>query len=178
VLIFDSFVSFSGLFWWCDVSWWFSARQSTDMIGAAALDASSGNVMTRVRSAWVREERQVQHDLDLLVERVGHAQRPFHRDVRRGVAALGLLNLALEVANRFEVLGHGGAVTGAQRPLQTRQLRPNVVEDARVLLQTPQTGVGLAPSPNRRSNTTRGLFSLGLGTVGERHEIDASYRQL
>jgi hypothetical protein len=29
----------------------------------------------------------------------------------------------------------------------------------------------LAPSPNIRSNTTRGLISIGIGAVGVRHEI-------
>ena len=29
----------------------------------------------------------------------------------------------------------------------------------------------VAPSPNIRSNTTRGLISIGIGEVGVRHEI-------
>ena len=34
------------------------------------------------------------------------------------------------------------------------------------------------PSPNRRSNTTRGLFSIGSGVVGVRQEIVYRYWQL
>ena len=34
------------------------------------------------------------------------------------------------------------------------------------------------PSPNSRSNTTRGLFSVGSGVVGELHDSVFMYTQL
>ena len=37
---------------------------------------------------------------------------------------------------------------------------------------------GVPGRPNRRSNTTRGLISIGSGVVGELHEIVFVYAQL
>ena len=36
----------------------------------------------------------------------------------------------------------------------------------------------MPPLPNKRSNTTRGLFSLGIGVVGELHDSVFKYTQL
>src|SRR5262245_38382005 len=45
-------------------------------------------------------------------------------------------------------------------------------------LRSRRRSSALAPSPNNRSNTTRGLTCVGSGSVAEAHEIEFVYAQL
>ena len=127
--------------------------------------------MTRVRSLWIREHLQVEHQLGVLLERRPEC-RPDARPAAARVAlcCLGLLDAALDVANRVEVLGSACVRSPAPRLFCRRSTSVgHRVEDAAVLLDAREARRRrpcCRMSPNSRSKTARGLFSIGSGVVG------------
>ena len=119
-----------------------------------------------------RQPLQVVHQPDVLVEPLGDAHRPFERRQHLGGAALlGRLNPPLDFAHRVDVVGHRRAIARPERAEQPLQLLVHRVENAPLLRgPAPARCAGVPPSPNSRSNTTRGLFSVGSGVVGELHD--------
>ena len=117
-----------------------------------------------------REQLQVEHELRVLVERSGNAERPIRqRDVAcafrfRGADAL------LDLAHGVEILVELAAVAVADRRREPARLGAHGVEDARCLARAREPLGALPPSPNSRSNTTRGWFSVRFGVVSLRHE--------
>jgi len=84
----------------------------------------------------------------------------------------GLLNAALDVANRLGIFVHFDLVARPELSLQARQLLRHRVENALVL---PQSGFArgalrAAAIANSFSNTARGFHSIGSGCVGLRQE--------
>ena len=95
------------------------------------------------------------------------------RSGRTVVAALllGALNPPLDFADGVHVIGHGVRSPGPSVLEQTPQLVVHRVQNARCSRAPAQAAAAdVPPSPNSRSNTTRGLFSVGFGVVGELHE--------
>ena len=96
------------------------------------------------------------------------------------VLRFGPLNPPLDLADVVEILAQPRAVARAQPALQVLAcLRVIGVEDAAVPLHARQRAAPAFPArPNSRSNTTRGLISIGSGVVGDAHEIVFMYAQL
>ena len=110
-----------------------------------------------------------------------HALRLLERRQLDVALLLGLLNAPLDVANRLGVFVDLDLVLRSERSPQVRQLLRHRVEDALVLAQSRlarRRDRVLPLSPNSRSNTARGLYSIGSGCVGLRHEIVCVYAQL
>ena len=78
---------------------------------------------------------QVEHQLDVLLERVRHADRRARQLARlaRAVRGFDALDAALDLAHVVEVVGQAGAVGGAEVLVQAGDGGPEPVEDALVL---------------------------------------------
>ena len=84
---------------------------------------------------------------------------------------LGVLNAPLDFAHRVEILGDLRAIAGAELCAAAAPCRPSPSRGccrSRAARRAARSGV--PPSPNSRSNTTRGSASVGSGVVGEDHE--------
>ena len=80
-----------------------------------------------------RERLQVEHQLDVFLERLGHAHRLFgHREI--AVGRLGFQDPLLDVADRVEILTQLHAVARAEPPAQAGNLLCEGVEDAAIFL--------------------------------------------
>src|SRR5262245_19147381 len=75
---------------------------------------------------------QVEHQLDMLVERVGHASRSAWQLARvtAHVARFDLLNSPLDLADVVKVPGHALAIARVERFIQLGDLTGHVIEDA------------------------------------------------
>ena len=115
-------------------------------IGAAAVLAADHEADDAGQVRLVRQHLQVEHQPRVLVERGGNPERG--RDVGQRLVhlGLGLLDAALDVAHRVEVLAELVAVAGAEVAAQVRHLVGHRVEEAAVLLDArePGRGVGAA----------------------------------
>ena len=147
------------------------ARQSTDT--ARPLSSREiWNATTRVTSAWIGEQVQVEHQLRVIVERIGDADRLLGERQARAVGAhLGALNPLLDVADRGQILVDRLAiacarVASADAPCPASRGRGRCDPAAVARRARPR----VPPSPNSRSNTARGLLSIGIGVVGVFHE--------
>ena len=118
-----------------------------------------------------REQLQVEHELRVVVERRGDAERPLrqlHVAVRFGFRRADAL---LDLAHGIQVLGQLAAIAVADRRCEPIRLGAHRVENARRLARAHRCARrALPPSPNSRSNTTRGWFSVRFGVVSLRHE--------
>ena len=92
------------------------------------------------------------------------------RQLRRPEPRLRALDALLDLADRLEILADSGPVAGAQRPLQPGDLLVDIIQNAAVFAQLRQPVAAGPPSPNIRSNTTRGFASPGSGVVSVRHD--------
>ena len=121
----------------------------------------------------IGQRDQVEHQLHVIFEGIGNTNRPSQLG-ELGVGTLGLsqLNPALKrsVSLRDTVrLSHPIAHTDIA--LQVGEVVGHRVQNAAVPRRISATRSAVVPpSPNSRSNTTRGLFSIGCGVVGVRHE--------
>ena len=129
------------------------------------------NVLTRVRSVWNASTSRSNISFGVLFERRRDAGRLLdHRQLARALL-LGLLNAALDVANRVEVLGElragraGRARCCSRRPFASPNRECCVPSACRASRAAASV---LSLAPNSRSNTARGLFSIGSGVVGVR----------
>ena len=83
--------------------------------------------LEREDARHVRRERdrlQIEHQLDVLFERVGHAdrrRRQLARPRRCVLLRLDLLDAPLDLADVVEVVGEPRAIGGAERRLQLRR---------------------------------------------------------
>ena len=119
--------------------------------------------------ALIGEHLQVEHQLHVIGERRRDARRLVDHRQRR-VLLLGPLNPPFDVADRFEVFAR--ASPGPTRRRGARGCSP-FRSPSRAgcgpsgCARAAPPGSVLPPSPNSRSNTTRGLCSIGSGVVGE-----------
>ncbi len=116
----------------------------------------------------------------MLGKRRGDTGRLIHHRQLLLALSLGHLDATLHVAHRLQILVELHLIPGPEVLLQRRHLVRHRIEDAPVLLAPGSPGLGsvLPLSPNIRSNTTRGLFSIGSGVVGLRHDSVFAYAQL
>ena len=79
-----------------------------------------------------RQRLDVEHQLDMLSERIGHAGRRFGQLARIAalVARFHALNATLDLADIFEILVEAMPIVGTQVHLQRRHLSRHEVEDA------------------------------------------------
>ena len=112
-------------------------------IGAAAVLAADHEADDPRQVRLPSQHLQVEHQLRVLVERGGHPQRG--RDVGQRLVdlGLGLLDAALDVAHRVEVLAELVAVAGAEVAAKLRHLVGHRVEEAAVLLDAGEPGRGV-----------------------------------
>ena len=128
------------------------------------------NENTRVTSAWKRQRLQVEHQLDVLVERIGHAGRRAGQLAASplDVAGLDALDAPLDLAHVFEIALHALPVAGVEPAVEIGDLAGDVVEHA-----APWRGGATArssadpPAPNSWSNAMRGSRIIGSGSVGD-----------
>ena len=83
---------------------------------------------------------------------------------------LGDLDAPLDLAHALEIVVHRRAILRAEPALQAGDLLGDRVEHAAILLGAREAIAGVPPWPNIRSNTLRGLISIGIGVVGVRHD--------
>ena len=110
--------------------------------------------LEREDARGVRRERQhlqVEHQLDVLVERVGHADRRLRQLARlaAGVVGLDLLDAALDLAHVVEVARQARAVGGAE--LACSAAPSCALIKSRMLLSSARRcarSSGVAPTPN------------------------------
>ena len=150
-------------------------RHADLRIGHAAELAAEHERDDARQVALIREHLQVAHQLDVIVVRRRDAGRVI--DDRQLLVALllGPLDAPLDVANRIEILDRASARSlCAERALQLRDLLAHRIEHAALLAgcaPAAPCGSVLPLSPNSRSNTARGLFSVGSGVLALRQEI-------
>ncbi len=119
----------------------------------------------------IGERHQVVHQLDVLFEVERDADRR-RRQVESDLLFLaGHLDASLDLADALEVVVDRHAILAAEAALQIVDLLRDRVEDAAIFLASaPAARPALPPWPNIRSNTLRGLISIGIGVVGVRHD--------
>ena len=130
--------------------------------------------------ALVGQHLQIEHQLDVVVTRRRDAGRMIDDRQILVVLLFGELNPPLHVANRVEILGELRAVALPKRALQMRDLlalRNRGRSAARWMRASRAFGSVLPLSPNRRSNTTRGLFCANRGVLALFQEIVLVYAQ-
>src|SRR3954453_16478341 len=92
-----------------------------------------------------RHDLHVDHQLSVIFELRGNARGALeNRDLHRRVLLFGLLNAALDIANRFQVLGELRAVALAKAGLEAVDIARDVIENAALLFEIgePRRGVG------------------------------------
>jgi hypothetical protein len=82
--------------------------------------------------------------------------------------------------SRIASSGQLAAIVAADVALQARDLAEQRVEHTAILANAHDRAARVVSSlsPNRRSNTARGWFSIGSGVVGFRHDSVFAYAQL
>ena len=115
---------------------------------------------------------QIEHHADVLLERFGNADRRVrHRQLGRDLV-LGPLDPLLDLADVLEVLVEPDAVARAEPAFELGDVPLHRIEDAAVAAASAARRSSSEPGrPNIRSNTTRGLISIGSGVVGDFHEM-------
>src|SRR4051794_40487029 len=92
-----------------------------------------------------RHDLHVDHQLGVVFELRGNAGRALeNRDLHRRVLLFRLLNAALDVADRFQVLGELRAVALAETRLEPVDIAGDVIEDAALLFQIGQARRGVS----------------------------------
>jgi hypothetical protein len=108
----------------------------------------------------------------VLLIRLGHADRRVERDARVGIVArLGPLDALLDFADVVEVLVEPRLVARSETGLEIAEIW---VTESRMLASclARATRCSWVPGrPNSRSNTTRGLISIGTGVVSDDQEM-------
>ncbi len=99
------------------------------------------------------------------------------RPTHRGCCSASL-DPPLDLADGVEVLGEPRAIGRPDASLEARHVLADRIEDAAPPPHLREPLRAVPPSPNSRSNTTRGLFSVGSGVVGVRQESVFMYAQL
>ena len=120
------------------------------------------------------QHHEIGHQLVVIREHRRDAGGACH--LRQVVVALRLreLDAPFDIAHRVQILVDLAAVRSAELAAQPPDILGDGIEDAAVLLPQRQhaSSRSVAPaSPNRRSKTARGRFSIGSGVVSLRHEI-------
>ena len=150
------------------------ARRSPDTT-ATLTSRAIRNVKTRVRSVWYASTCRSNISLACSSKVGGMPTGCSTTGSSRVDLLLGLLDAALDVAHGVEVLVQLRAVAAAEPALAGRCTLPrHRVEDAAVRSGAragARVGSVLSLAPNSRSNTARGLFSIGSGVVGVRQEM-------
>ena len=102
------------------------------------------------------------------------ARRPGYRAPELGVLGLlfSLLNPAFDFADSIQILADFGPIGGAEALLESLHLVVDGIQNAVVHLLLSQALRSAPPVAKRRSKTTRGLISIGSGSVGVRQEIE------
>ena len=117
----------------------------------------------------IGDGQQVEHQPHVLFERVGHANRRVHLHVD-AILRLGALDTPLDLAEVVQVVADAATIAHAQAALQ---LTASVATESSMLRSSRMRAArcaGLPACPNIRSNTTRGLMSIGSGVEGELHD--------
>ena len=114
-----------------------------------------------------REHLQIEHQLRVLFPVRRHADRP-RQHVRQRIAVLllGLLDAPLDLAQRVEILVHARCDRSGPSRAPSRAM--SSVTQSRMLpffRSSALRSAAVPPSPNSRSNTTRGFASVGSGVV-------------
>ena len=93
-----------------------------------------------------RQQLQIEHELGMVIERIGHTNRRLG-DRRRRFAALSLrpLDTLLHIPHSAEILIDRHAVTHTQTALQPGHVRHRQVEDAPVRLEPCRALIGCPP---------------------------------
>jgi len=115
----------------------------------------------------IGECQQVEHQRDLLLVCLGHAHWRVRHFGRRLRPQFGALDSPLDLTHIAEVLAEPVAVGRPQAVLQLPQIVRHEIEEAAVDAPAGRAIGGRAAAANRRSNTTRGLISIGSGVVSE-----------
>ena len=128
----------------------------------------------------VGEHLQVQHQLRVLEERRGHRGGLLHEGQFARALGFGGLEPELDVANGLQVVVEADAIGGPDALLRARAF-PST--ESRMLRfsrkRFTRAAESVVPmSPNRSSNTARGLSSIGSGIVGPRQQSVLVYTQL
>ena len=111
--------------------------------------------------------------LHVLLEGRGHAVGPGEGRQVDVVAALGVLDAALDLAHRVEVVAELAAVAGAETRPQAARVLADEVEEAAVLPRPhrPHRGVGgVAVAEQPLEDAARDWSRRAAGVVGELHE--------
>ena len=136
-------------------------------VGAGADLASVHEADDARQIALIGEPLQVEHQLGVLFEGRRHACTAARLRQVAIVLLLRLLNAALDVANRVEILRQLGLVARAEAPSAAqRRARVTASRMLRSSWMRASRSAALPPSPNSRSKTARGLISACSGVVG------------
>ena len=127
------------------------------------------NVKTRVMSAWYATASRSNISADVLLEGIGDAdRRGGNGQIGRARLLLGRCDPPLDFPDVVQVFAQPRPVARAEPALQLA--RPTATTESRMLRRV---RIALDPllaacpvPPNSRSNTTRGLISIGSGVVG------------
>ena len=112
-----------------------------------------------------RQHLQVVHEPRVLLVGVGNVGRPLGQSDVAVAARFGGLDAPLDLAHGIEILVELGAVAAADRRREPRGLGTDGVQDAAAERVRASRSALEPPSPNSRSNTTRGCV---LGQVRRR----------
>ena len=140
-------------------------RNADLLIGAAAEFAPDHEGDDPREIGLIREHLQIEHHPRMLGEGFRNAGGPFELRQLAVDLRFDQLHAALHVADRVEILGDLQLIGRTELGLQafaffvteSRMLRSCLMRCRRT------AGSVLSESPNRRSNTTRGRFSIGIG---------------
>ena len=117
-----------------------------------------------------RQPLQLVHQLDVLVEAFGDAGRPLERRAARSLLRFSTPEIRRSTSRTESTYSSTAARSvGPSRCCRRLKSSMHRIEDAAVAAAPARHAAPrVPPSPNSRSNTTRGLFSVGSGVVGVR----------
>ena len=127
------------------------------------------NVNTRVRSAWYASASRSNISADVLLERLGHADRRVERRSTSVLLCASARWMRRSISRTLSRYSSSRVRSRAPSP-RCRSLASSATE-SRMLRFVSHARERAAPAvparPNIRSNTTRGLISIGSGVVGD-----------
>ena len=129
--------------------------------------------LERRHARHVRREGQhlqIEHQLDVLFPRVGHAERRRRQLalVAAGVVLLDLLDAPFDLADAVEIRVRAGRDRAGPRSCcrrPTSRVMPSRM--LRLAFWRAARSAGEPPSPNRFSKAMRGSMVIGIGVVGD-----------
>ena len=116
------------------------------------------------------QNHEIGHQLEVVREDLRDADGALDKEVLLALL-LGQLYAPLDIADSLEILVDLVPIRSADLQTQASDFSVDRIEDAAIFsIRQPRLRIGPA-SPNRRSKTARGRFSIGSGVVSLRHEI-------